>query len=379
MDEADLLADHIAILAAPGKLVASGSPVALKQNLGEGYSIQVTFTPGDREKIDSAAYGELLTAFRRIAPETHTSSPAPNQVTYHLGTKDPKVVQRLLEFLDHDGGAFHVISYDILGTTIEDIFLDLMVKHNIAASGKPMTEKEIEDHKNGIEPGSEVDSAALNLTNGRPVSPFRQAFTIFHKRMLIAKRSWLTPLLTILIAVAGTCIPLVFITGKSSSCTRPLRALQPISLYLPNSRLLPFQLDDNSAALVSPPGLIDTLGPTASLLRVANLADQAAFVSDVQQNYRNLALGGVSLNTETNEVIFAWEADSPGTLSAAMLNLASNVLYNRALNATGDAARTPLLIRANYAPFPARAAGTLFALQWVFFFGAVMVSRAPFA
>ena len=43
LDEADLLADHIAILAAPGKLVASGSPVALKTNLGQGYNIQVTF------------------------------------------------------------------------------------------------------------------------------------------------------------------------------------------------------------------------------------------------------------------------------------------------------------------------------------------------
>ena len=38
LDEADLLADHIAILAAPGKLIASGSPVSLKRDLG--YSVR---------------------------------------------------------------------------------------------------------------------------------------------------------------------------------------------------------------------------------------------------------------------------------------------------------------------------------------------------
>ena len=44
LDEADLLADHIAILAAPGKVIASGTSVALKRDLGECYLIEVTFS-----------------------------------------------------------------------------------------------------------------------------------------------------------------------------------------------------------------------------------------------------------------------------------------------------------------------------------------------
>ncbi|KAF5332545.1 hypothetical protein D9611_005149 [Ephemerocybe angulata] len=381
LDEADLLADQIAILAAPGKLVASGSPVSLKRDLGEGYSIQVTFGHGDQEKADSAAFGELLSAFRNVAPDTHTSSPAPNQVAYHLKSKDPKVVQELLELLDRDGAAYQVTSYDILGTTIEDIFLELMVKNNIAVSGEPMTEKEIEElapSKGTLAPGTEVDSRGLNLANGRPVSPFRQAFTIFHKRILIAKRSWLTPLLTIGIAVAGACIPLVFLKGKSQSCTRQLRPVTRIPLYLPSSPVLPFQLDNFSSVLVSPPGILSTLGPSSGFLRAWDMADQSAFVSEIEQNYRQLALGGISIDTNTNEALFAWEASPPGVTGANMLNLVSNIMYNRALNATGRGGRTPVLIRASWAPFPARAAGTLVSLRWIVFFGALMAVYPAF-
>lgn len=374
MDEADLLADHVAILAAPGKLVASGSPVALKRDLGEGYSLQVTFSHGDREKFDAAAHGELLAAIQQIAPETHTSSPAPHQIIYHLKVKDPKVVQQLLELLDNDGPAYNVVSYDILGTTVEDIFLDLMVKHNIGISGSPTTEKDgHEQSKDTVALGTEVDSS-ITLANGRPVSPFRQAFTIFYKRLLIAKRSWLTPLLTVGIAIAGACIPLVFITGKSQSCTIPLRPIRPVSIYLPNSPIVPITFDSSSRALASPPGIINTLGSSTLLFGVTDVPDESTFISTVRQNYLNLSVGGVSINTETNQALFAWEASPPGLMGTATLNLVSNILYNRALNATGSSARTPVLIRANYAPFPARAVGTLISLRWIIFFGAVMVS-----
>jgi len=52
LDEADLLADHIPILAAPGEVLAEGSRVALKCDLGEGYSVQISFTvPTEIDKL----------------------------------------------------------------------------------------------------------------------------------------------------------------------------------------------------------------------------------------------------------------------------------------------------------------------------------------
>jgi hypothetical protein len=43
LEETDLLADYIPILAAPGEVLLEGSRVALKCDLGEGYSAQISF------------------------------------------------------------------------------------------------------------------------------------------------------------------------------------------------------------------------------------------------------------------------------------------------------------------------------------------------
>ncbi|CAA7265338.1 unnamed protein product [Cyclocybe aegerita] len=44
LDEADFLADQIAVLAAPGKLIVADTPVRLKSTMGEGYSVAIKFT-----------------------------------------------------------------------------------------------------------------------------------------------------------------------------------------------------------------------------------------------------------------------------------------------------------------------------------------------
>lgn len=364
LDEADLLADHIAILAAPGKLVASGSPVALKRDLGNGYSIQVTFaTPTDCEKIDTSSRAELLLSIRTIAPETHVTMLSPHQVCYHLKAKDAEVVRQVLELLD-DGTKRHAIaSYDILGTTIEDIFLDLMSKNEIPDDSVS---------EGALSPHLEGKSNIVDLPTGRPVPPFRQAFTIFYKRTLILKRSWLTPLLTVIIGVAGATIPLVFIGGELASCSVRFFSVTPSPLYLPFSSLATSGF--SSSVVTSPPNITATLGNTTEFLPITNVPDNATFVNFISQNFLELFLGGVSLDSNTGASLIAWEATPPGITGLSMLNLATNLLYTRALNMSGNAARIPTLILANYGTFPPVDASTLVSLRWVIIFGAAMVS-----
>jgi hypothetical protein len=85
-------------------------------------------------------------------------------------------------------------------------------------------------------------------------------------------------------------------------------------------------------------------------------------------------LGGVSLDPNTGASLIAWETTPPGLTGLSMLNLATNLLYTRALNMSGNAARIPTLILANYAPFPPVNTSILVSLRWVFVFGAAMVS-----
>ncbi|PPR02359.1 hypothetical protein CVT24_011703 [Panaeolus cyanescens] len=372
LDEADLLADHIAILAAPGKVVASGSPVSLKRDLGEGYTIQVAFNSSvDQEKLDSSRLDELLGRIKELAPRTHVSVPSAFQLSYHLRSKDMDVIRQVLELIDQEKGTYGIVSYDILGTTIEDIFLDLMAK-NDAALG------ETSEHSISA---AEKPKPALELATGRPVSPFRQAFTIFHKRYLIARRSWLTPLLTILVAVCGACIPLALITGRQQSCVVRFRNATSIPLYLPGSvvsPIIPFTFGPSSRTVQNPPNIIETLGSSTELFRTTDVNSKQEFVDLFNRDYRNLSVGGLSFDFNTGETLIAWEASPPGLKGAALLNLASNILYNRALNATGNEDRTPTLIRANYAAFPPVAAGTLVSLRWMVFFGAVMAVYPAF-
>lgn len=366
------MADHIAILAAPGKVVASGSPVTLKRDLGEGYSIQVSLSQtlaDEKSKAAQSTSEELLREIRAIAPETYTTTQSPQLVSYHLKTRDGDIVRQVLERCDARIKSGDILSYDILGTTIEDIFLDLMKKQEDNGVDEKVSRDTI-----SASPSPAPNIAAMDLPSGRPVSPFRQALTIFHKRLLIGRRSWLTPALTIGIAVAGACIPLVFIKGKQQSCVRAFgNSTLALPLYLPSSPIVPFTFGPSSRVLVSPPGIISTLGSSADLLRITNVTDNATFLNDISQNYRNLSLGGVSIDPNTGATVFAWEATPPGITGPSMLNLVSNLLYNRALNSSGNSIRTPTTILASYSSFPPVGAGTLVSLRWIAFFGAVMV------
>lgn len=374
LDEADLLADTIAVLAAPGKLVAHGTPVALKSTLGEGYTTNVSFNP-DSEKMSGGQRGELLQRIRALAPLAYTSSPAPHELSYHLKLKEPQAVQKVLELVENNREEYGVASYSVMGTSIEDIFLHLM-HDGTRSSEDNVAEKDTPSGTPSLAHTPTPPSVPpLQLANGRRRSPFSQALTIYHKRLLIAKRSWLTPCLAVLVAVAGSCIPIFFLSGRAKqTCVTHFRTVPQTPLYLPVSPLgLVAELATGSKVLQSPPGIISSLGNTTRTLLTRNIPDNATFVDTIQQTYRNQSFGGVSVDLQSGAALFAWEATPPGFTGLAMLNMASNLLYNNALNQTGRAPPVPRLILANYQTFPGIAAGTLVALKWVAFFGAAMV------
>ncbi|KAG0704009.1 P-loop containing nucleoside triphosphate hydrolase protein [Suillus ampliporus] len=350
-----------------GKLVRRGHPCSLSSpTSGKGYTIQT-------EKDFSKAPSETLDRIRQLCPQCSISLSSPSQALYHLKSKDAVVVEKVLQLLDKERKALRVVSYDVLGTSIEDIFLDLMARQTHSASPDD-TKKSI----SSLDSVSElsVPAKALKLTDGRPRSPFSQALTIFHKRVLTARRSWLTPLLVVLIAVCGSCIPLVFLSGQTATCSLTFNNETVIPLYFPDSPIYLQASGPGRQILTSPPNITATLGTTAMSLHTENIPDNATFVSTIQQNYLNLEFGGISIDTQTGDSLFAWEATPPGLTGPTMMNLATNVLYNWALNSTGNAASTPSLIVANYASFP-RLVGsstvvTLPDLKWVAFFGAAM-------
>ncbi|KAF8497976.1 hypothetical protein BU17DRAFT_103158 [Hysterangium stoloniferum] len=379
LDEADLLADHIAILAAPGKLVAEGSPVALKSQLARGYTLRVSFDEkaqrGHAQSQTRAA--RLLPKIQRIVPYASIASISQSNHTaeYALHSNDSRIVKQILETLQAEKAHLGVVGYHIHGTSIEDVFLKLMESE----PGVQMQDTAKVEPNGSDTPDAGTDvldhtPKKLSLTSGRKRSPLSQCLTIAYKRSLIFRRSWLSTLLTVLIAVAGSCIPLFFMKGRQETCKTTFAEADRVSLYIGDS---PFSSAFNLAvpggeALVSPPGLTGALGVSAASVPVTDIQDNNTFVNTFKDNFRNISLGGVSINLTTGETLFAWQASPPGLRGPTMLNLASNVLYNHALNASGREANLPSIIAANYQSFPAANPGTLFASKSVAFFGATM-------
>ena len=66
--------------------------------------------------------------------------------------REVAVVQQVLQLLDNKTGTHGTVSYDILGTTIEDIFLDLMSKNKLPDSDEQDDEKVSRDTLQVVSP-----------------------------------------------------------------------------------------------------------------------------------------------------------------------------------------------------------------------------------
>ena len=342
--------------------MAQGSPVALKSSLGQGYTVEVRFHhTDDQEKLVELPPKDLLPAIQAVAPHAHVTKSSPFLASYHLMSKDTTVVENVLRIFDRRADAYSVDSYDIRGTSIEDIFLDLMNQEqekDVTAAGR--------DDK--TKPEGSLSEGPLELSGGRKRTPLSQALTIFHKRALIARRAWLSLLMAVGVAIAGSCIPLFFLLNQpSASCVRTYRPLSRIPLFLP---ALPIDSD----VLIAPAAAASTLGPLAGDLTIQPISDNQEFISTIQQNYRNIPFGGVSLNLTSGQSLIAWETNPPGASALGLLNLVSNVVYNTRLNSTSPG--TTSVIAANYATFPLRVIRGLSSFRWLIFFGAAMVCIA---
>jgi len=306
----------------------------------------------------------MLSRLNMILPSAYLSSLSPRQACYHLKTRDAGSMQQALELFDCEVRDKKVDSYDILGTTIEEIFLDLMRKHD-----RPPTEGEKAEMSTAIWTSAHPTRIS-DLPNGRTVPSIKQAFTIFYKRLLVFRRSWRALFLATLIAACGSCIPLVFLRNiDTKTCVATYSTPTTTPLDLQSTSMLSPSL---TSVFSSPPG-IQPLGSSTNALRVVDLPDNATFVSAINENYRGLTLGGISINSTTGSSLIAWEASPPGFTGASMLNLATNVLYNRALNMTGQSAFGPKSIRASHSVFPFISSARFAYLRWLVFFGLVMV------
>merc|ERR1719295_2172033 len=144
MDEADILADRIAIMST-GYLRCCGSSLFLKQLYGVGYTFTVSLRIGadplaSKEEIDPI----VLQSIKGSSP----LSLAGGEISYRLPFEQTGAFPDVFEALDKRKEALNVSTYGISITTLEEVFLKIG-----------------EEHKNEIEGADEDDTDSDDFGN----------------------------------------------------------------------------------------------------------------------------------------------------------------------------------------------------------------------
>ncbi|KAK2013865.1 ABC transporter [Colletotrichum eremochloae] len=277
LDEADLLADHIAILS-KGTLRADGSSVELKDRLGGGYRVHVHKDTGIKNAPDVEGVQKKV-SFDLVSYISPSSALAAQVI-------------RSLE-------ACGIHEYRFSGPTIEDVFLQLAEEIRgesgdvIPDSGSDLNEKKkVSAASAEILPVSAVPQGGLQLLDGKQVGFVEQAVVLFRKRITILKTNWIPYFTAFALPVAAAGLVTLFIQdqaqgGCAPSEERSLDQAEGISLtdfvwklvLGPTSRF-----DPNTAASVLLPVFDAAAGGSSSASTDAGriLTENATFVQSFQ-------------------------------------------------------------------------------------------------
>lgn len=205
LDEADLLADRIAILS-KGTLRAEGSSVELKDKLGGGYRIHVhnikdPATTPDVEGVKKTVAFDLITY---IAPSSGLAA-------------------QVIKSLEAHG----ISEYGFSGPTIEDVFLQLAEEVRSESDDSLDTALDSAHHSHEKHAPSDntitVDEPGkdgLELLSGQKIGYFRQACVLFLKRCTVFKTNWFPYVAAFVIPVAAAGLVSLFVKGRTlPGCT----------------------------------------------------------------------------------------------------------------------------------------------------------------
>ena len=199
----------------------------------------------------------------------HRALPGSTTPTVHgksvvsSGTTDLRLIRAALSNDPDNSETAPLIPFQINGATLEEVFLDLNRNSGDggSSSGLATPEQNSQLSSTSLPAAADLDEAnekdlemapapsrggkAFALTAGHKPSYLLSipldAWVIFRKRLIILRRTWLLPLIGILIAVAATCIPLFFIKDPSSDLRTHCRRKPTTNTDL-SSKLFPCYL-----------------------------------------------------------------------------------------------------------------------------------------
>jgi ATP-binding cassette subfamily A (ABC1) protein 3 len=199
LDEADFLADDIAIMF-KGSLRASGTSASLKHTYGDGYTVKLPYHSDLKPQISGDVHREQ----------------SRHQTVYRMATA--AIVAELVEQLEKH----NLHDYQLSGPTMEELFIKV-TGETIHTIEEP-SDNEIVANTKAV--AVNVSERTYELSEGKPISVFKQWWILLNKRFRILKRRWVPYLIAVAFAIAGAGVAPLLI----KSIKEPMKCPQPSDL-----------------------------------------------------------------------------------------------------------------------------------------------------
>ena len=327
LDEADVLADHIAIMS-HGTLRVQGSSVQLKSTLGGGYRIHLRLGPEQQEIPDFEDVQGVLMQ---------------DEVVYT--TSSPRQVADILSQLQRLG----FDDYHVSGPTIEDVFMDV-VDEAADIYSLPVEKSGAAPEKRIMQETS--NDQQLSLFNGTRTSVWTQTWILFRKRCTILTQSWLPYATAVVIPIAVAGLTLRFLQEPSKPGCSPAQTMlkAPVNTFTsqiafdmvvgPSNRFMGADLDRFGRLF---------LGNTSAsaltrvdLKKSIHTVDTVGEFNDyINHHQGNLTPGGVFLGDANSAPTFAYVGEKGPQFSIFTQNVLDVFLSNISMHTQYAAFDTP--------------------------------------
>ncbi|KAJ5317694.1 hypothetical protein N7508_002202 [Penicillium antarcticum] len=322
LDEAELLADHIAILS-KGSLEAQGSTVELKHRLGSGYRVHVHHPPGSTSTID-LQLEEL---------EGTTKEPQFDETVYTV--QDSALVSRIVAVLEKK----KITEYRISGPTIEDVFLK--VAQELSQDSKQPEKVDVVKGKSDSEGLTEDnENGTPELLTGKRIGMVRQTWFLYVKRLTILRRNYIPYLAAFLIPVIAAGLVTLFLKDATApKCSGDSLFMSPDPKSLSSYKDIDLVVGPQSQFSSSLGSYINSLSGAASsesrnLTSYFNFVDNYPdFTRYIETHQANVTPGGIWLGDSSSKPTFAWKGNNNNFLLAALTqNAMNNLLSNTSIS-----------------------------------------------
>jgi ATP-binding cassette subfamily A (ABC1) protein 3 len=295
LDEADVLSDYIAILSR-GNLKTKGTSVQLKHEVGAGYHVTM---PNDQK----------ITAVGGVRKQS-----SEDKVTYWF----PNAIEatKFIGELREQG----VKDYDIIGPTLEDVFLALAeeVKEN-GLDNEPVHVVSNTPSKQS----SDIVDNGLKMSKGKGTSIPKQTLILIQKRFTILRRNYLPYVCAFLLPVITAGFVTLFLKDfQAVGCSPGDQSNDPEIFSLQSVTVTPL-------IPVGPPGSVDVgfiarrAGVPIEAFHVVNTLVE--FNDYIANNFHNVTPGGFFLPDNAPPVM-AYVGNGLVIGGLITLNALSNIL-----------------------------------------------------